>query len=103
MANFCYPQSSIIDPLNRGGAATPPYLKARRFPGDSEFDKVDDKVGDPPSLGSYGAASKVGGLGSRQLLRAFAAVDEEEHGHADGEAVGDLFEDDGAAAVCDDD
>jgi hypothetical protein len=40
-------------------------------------------------------------LGRADFLGAFAAVDEEEDGHADGEAVGDLFQYEGAAAVGD--
>src|SRR6266567_853225 len=40
-------------------------------------------------------------LGTRcEFLRAFAAVDEEEDGHANGQPVGDLFEDQGATAIC---
>src|SRR6266850_2261701 len=37
----------------------------------------------------------------RKLLGAFAAVDEEEDGHANGQAIGDLFEDQGATAIGD--
>src|SRR5207253_11212395 len=39
------------------------------------------------------------GLARSHLLLPFAAVDEEEAGHADGEAVGDLFENERTAAV----
>ena len=44
-----------------------------------------------------GVGVSVPGLGGSDLLRPFAAVDEGEHGHADGHAVGDLFEDERAA------
>src|SRR6267154_2176565 len=40
-------------------------------------------------------------LFSRHFLRALAAVNQEEHSHPDGEAIGDLFQNDRAAAIGD--
>src|SRR5690349_6630481 len=51
--------------------------------------------------GSTRAIRASPGSSAGDFLRAFAAVDEEEHGHAHGQAVGDLLEDHGAAAIGD--
>src|SRR5580704_3488101 len=70
---------------------------------------------DPAVEGEFGAGFKVRSsqsvdgpaarlykaLRCADFLRAFAAVDKEEDGHADSQAVGDLVKNDGAAAVGD--